>query len=308
MSRVLFVLTSLTFTASAHAACPWEGSASDFFRCLMGVADTVDEHEARLNELEDVLWDLSGELEEANARLEVLEGGTAATSGVMYGDANVYNSIDLASLAGYSEITGNLYIYSSPPTLEGLESLTTVGGDLYINSSYLTHVDQLENLTSIGGHLEVYGSTQLTNLDGLSNLTEVGRDLSVMFTIALSDLDGLNAVERVGGSLRIESNAVIERIDGLNALEEVESGVYIEGNPLMTSVGGLSALTTIGSDLQLKNNAALASLTGLGSLSSVGSHAEIMSNPSLCQSQVEATLDGVAVGTTATTTGNLDGC
>ena len=309
MSRVLFVLCSVTLAHPALAACAWEGSASSFFRCLMGVTETVDEHEERLNGLEDALWNLSDITDDLTVRLEAVEGaGSAGGGGVMYGDVYIDNSIDLAALAGYTEITGNLSIYGSPPTLEGLEALTSVGGNLYISSPYLTHVDHLENLTTIGGDLEIYGSNELTNLDGLTGLTEIGDDLAVMFTTALTQLNGLNAVSTVGGSVRIESNTSLEQIEGLNGLVNTDLGVYIESNHVMTSVGGLSALTSIGTDLQFKNNDTLSSLTGLSSLSSVGAHMEIMNNPALCQSAVDSVAAGVSVGTTTTTTGNLDGC
>jgi len=42
------------------------------------------------------------------------------------------------------------------------------------NSTDITNIDGLANLTSVGGDLYIYGNASLTNIDGLANLTSVG--------------------------------------------------------------------------------------------------------------------------------------
>ena len=42
------------------------------------------------------------------------------------------------------------------------------------NSSDITNLDGLANITSVGGDLDIYYNDALTNLDGLANLTSVG--------------------------------------------------------------------------------------------------------------------------------------
>ena len=51
MMRAALVLVCGLWTGSAQAACSWSGSASDFFRCMMGVSEEVDEQGASLVEL-----------------------------------------------------------------------------------------------------------------------------------------------------------------------------------------------------------------------------------------------------------------
>ena len=48
-------------------------------------------------------------------------------------------------------------------------------GDLYIrNSSDITNLNGLANITSVGGDLQIYKNAALTNLDGLANFSSVG--------------------------------------------------------------------------------------------------------------------------------------
>ena len=61
----------------------------------------------------------------------------------------------------------------------GATGCDSVSGDLYIrNSSDITNLDGLANLTSVGGESVHRIQRALTNLDGLANLTSVGGDLS----------------------------------------------------------------------------------------------------------------------------------
>ena len=86
---------------------------------------------------------------------------------IMHGDYLIENSVDLAALAGYTEITGDLRIYTEytgPPSLASLESLTTIGGDLFIYNNYegITSLEGLENLTDVaGGYIQIMGNQAL---------------------------------------------------------------------------------------------------------------------------------------------------
>ena len=60
----------------------------------------------------------------------------------------------------------------------GATGCDIVSGDLYIrNSTDITNIDGLANITSIGQNLEITGNDALTNLDGLHNFTSVGNSL-----------------------------------------------------------------------------------------------------------------------------------
>ena len=67
--------------------------------------------------------------------VDTLDTGTGVSIGpVVYGDYIIENSVDIALFSGVDTISGGLYTYYSNHliNLDGLESLTTVEGDLYI--------------------------------------------------------------------------------------------------------------------------------------------------------------------------------
>lgn len=404
MVRVWLVVCGVGFSGVAQAACPWEGSASSFFRCLMDMSEVVDEnevavadHEGRLNGVEDALWDLSavavsaadvlstvagegyallvdiapvgltgsfadlvdvpsgladgdddtlamlvcpdgqvavafgggwvcgeppsGDVDGLAARVEALEMlAGASSSGILYGDYSISNSVDLAGMGGFTEITGGLNISSGMlPSLETLSSLTTIGGTLWISDSdgledldglhnltsigeglyissndALTSLDGLDSLTSLGGDLSIYGNDALTNVDALSAVTSVGNNLYIEFNPVLEDVDGLSSVTSVGDWLRIQNNGGLLHLDGFSSLTSVGGWVQIEYNDSLMNCDGMVGLTTINGTMELTGNYALTSL-GFSNVELITGNLGITSNTALCQSQVDAFYEGVVV-------------
>ena len=68
---------------------------------------------------------------------------------VWEGDYEIQSLGELEVISGYTRVTGNLSIMLSDLTsLEGLESLCEIGGDLSIeNNEFLTSLKSLDNLT-----------------------------------------------------------------------------------------------------------------------------------------------------------------
>ena len=126
---------------------------------------------------------------------------------VLHGDYTIQNNWDIAAIDGVTEITGDLYIEGSTlRTLEGLESLTTVGGDL-----------------------EVYQCQELNSLVGLDNLTTVGEYFSIQFNYPLVSLDGLQNLTDVY-RLDVYENVGITSISEMESLATVEDQVYVRYN------------------------------------------------------------------------------
>jgi hypothetical protein len=210
--------------------------------------------EEQLAEVEDAVADASGS-----------ESGT-----VMYGDYNINNSADLAALAGYEEVSGSLAISGNVPNIESLGSLTLVGRNLTVsNGDALTSLRGLDNLTAIGGTLDV-GNDVLTSLDGLGSLVSVN-ELSIQSNLGLISLAGLESLTSVGRDVRINGNSAMTSLDGLNNLSSVGGQLRIFDNTELTSVTGLVNLTTIGDDFAFYDNASITELTGLEALTSTGS-------------------------------------
>ena len=105
---------------------------------------------------------------------------------------------------GCVKIEGDVLISGQYITnLNGLSVLTSIGGELFIGddwpgSSSLTSLAGLENLTSIGGNLHLYRNYALTNLSGLENLNSIGGDLVIHINI-LTSISGLENVSSIGG-------------------------------------------------------------------------------------------------------------
>jgi hypothetical protein len=206
---------------------------------------------------------------------------TAASSGpapgmgsIMYGNYYIYNSADLASLAGFTEVTGDLLIsVGDMPNLNGLENLTSVGDNLLITSNNaLTNLEGLNKLESVGGSIEITSNDALTNLEGLNNLESVGDYLSIVHNDALSSLGALNNLTSIPGSL------------------------IIDNNETLTSLEGLNNLTSVGNNLEIKENVSLTSINNMSVLTHIEGNAYVQDNISLCESHVAAFFAAVTFG------------
>ena len=93
------------------------------------------------------------------------------------------------------------------------------------NSTDITNIDALANLTSVGGDLYIYENAALTNLGGLANLTSVGGYLNIRGNASLANCNGVAPVlgwpsgppdDSVGGEIDIVRNAT-----GCNSVDEI---------------------------------------------------------------------------------------
>jgi hypothetical protein len=106
--------------------------------------------------------------------------------------------------------------------LSGLESLTSIGGDLFIShNGALTSLYGLASLTSIGDWLDISYNLDLTSLFGLDNIdAESISNLYIANNILLSTCDVQSICDYLtlpNGTIEIYNNA-----PGCNNSEEVE--------------------------------------------------------------------------------------
>jgi hypothetical protein len=156
---------------------------------------------------------------------------------------------DIVALSACTEITGSLTIeYTALTSLSGLENITSVGGGLDIyNNDALTTLSGLNNLTSLGGYLWIDSNASLTSLSGLENLTSLGGSLWIENT-ALTSLSGLNNITYVGGSLNIFHNEVLTNLCALYNVNLYGSSLEIVDNI------ALSMDTALALETQLRSN------------------------------------------------------
>ncbi len=147
------------------------------------------------------------------------------------GDYNIDDSADLQFLNGYTGVTGHLRIIDSNiKNLNGLENITSVGGDTRIEfNGVLMSLDGLKNLAEIGGDLFIIWNDALTSLTGLENLSSIGRGLIIYYDSALTSLSGLENLESIGAALHISHNDELTVL-GMTGLQKTGEYFWINYN------------------------------------------------------------------------------
>jgi len=190
-------------------------------------------------------------------------------------------------------IEGDIHIDDDPyggwiTNLNGLSVLTSVGGSLYTDGAdVLYNVNGLDNITSIGGDLSIT-YLYLNSLAALDNLTSIGGDLIIQ-SYVLNSLTGLNNLSSIGGDLKISTCLSLTSLSGLNSLASIRGNFNLTDNNALNNLTGLENLTFIGGDISLIRNDVLTSLSGLENIDvdSVG-NLEVYGNPLLSDCEVQS--------------------
>ncbi len=188
----------------------------------------------------------------------------------------------LANYPNCTEITGNLTLsYSGTDTITELGDLpfTSIAGNLEIFTTHLVNLEGLEDLTTIGGNLNIYNNSMLTSLKGLESLQSIGGFLYIQGN-GLTTLKGLDSLETILGQLHIFQNPYLTEITNLSSLATVTGQVWFLDNPLLNSLEGLETLHTLGSNLLIQANG-VTTLKGLDALETIGGDLKILGNNSL---------------------------
>jgi len=198
-----------------------------------------------------------------------------------------------------TEIEGDVVISGDYITnLNGLSVLTSLGGWLYIcnyNNDFLANLTGLDNLTSIEGGLYIEGYNVLTSLTGLEGLTSIGQEFAIFYNASLASLTGLENLTSIGAGLYIEGNAALTSLTGLEGLNSIGEDFHIGDNTSLTSLTGLGNLTSISGWFGIEGNAALTSLTGLDSIDAGSiTNLYICYNESLSTCEVQSVCDYLA--------------
>jgi hypothetical protein len=218
----------------------------------------------------------------------VEDAAESSVGTVMYGNYSIYNSIDLAGLEGFTEVTGNLDLRMGDiPNIDALSSLTTVGGTLGIwDNESIVDLSGLDNLTSIGGNLNIYGNEALVSVNALESLVTLGGHLDIGDNDSLVNLEGLNSLTTVSGNVTIALHESLNSLDGLESLTEITGTLGINYNHSLANLNGLQSVESIGEYININNNRELTDISGLEGLESLGGYLNIWSNTILCNSLV----------------------
>jgi len=122
--------------------------------------------------------------------------------------------------------------------LTPLQNLQTIGGHLSITYN-IQDLDGLNALTSIGGNLTIQDSNQLQNLNALQNLASIGGSLIIRNIPSLANLDDLESLTHIGTGIRLEANAALVDISVLSQLNTIVppnwGTLWIRNNPLLAT-------------------------------------------------------------------------
>jgi len=182
-----------------------------------------------------------------------------------------------------TEIEGSVSISGEDITsLEGLNSLTAIGGGLAIlQNPLLNNLAGLDNIHSINEYLVFLMNDSLANIAALEGLTHLGGYMDITFNHSLSNLSGLDNLDSIGGHLYIHGNDALQSLTGLNEIIHIEGDVQIWSNTALTELTGLDNLTSIDGYLDIESNSALINFNGLNNLMSIGGYLKIKENNAL---------------------------
>lgn len=220
-----------------------------------------------------------------NSPAEVMEACNAAY-GCLAGGITFSTQAEIdqfqTNYPGCTEIQGDVTINGNNIcNLDGLESVTFIGGNLSIICNYsLSDIDGLGNLTSIGGILQLSDNPSLTSLTAFANLASTG-SLLISDNVALVSMAGFESLTSISGWLSISGTDLMNNLMGLENLSTVGGTLYLGENNALTSLYGLNNLSAIGGSLDINENPALASLMGLEHLSNVEGEILIAGNTAL---------------------------
>lgn len=145
-----------------------------------------------------------------------------------------------------TELLNNLWIEGSMTNLNGLSSIKSIDGTLYIRQSdYLTNLSGLNNLDSIGGALYARFNDNLISFSGLNNLKYIGDYMLVQWNAELSSVNGLNSLTYIGGDMDFYKNGKLYSLEAFSNLTTVNGRVEIEYNSSLSSLSGLDNISQV---------------------------------------------------------------
>jgi hypothetical protein len=106
----------------------------------------------------------------------------------------------------YGPVYDGDYLVSQSEDITYLHGYIGIAGNLSIIGTDTTTIDGLSTLTYVGGDLRISDNPNLLNLYGLSNTTSIGGSIFIIRNNSLLDLDGLNSFD-LGGMMGIHENS-----------------------------------------------------------------------------------------------------
>lgn len=189
---------------------------------------------------------------------------------------------DLSGVLEPSEVTkqqvvcrvvrsGNVTV-TNAAELESLRGFTDITGSLTIKAPFITTLEPLKMLVSVGGALLIEGSNSLVDLKGLSWLDSVG-SMTIRTNAGLNSTEGMSALRLINGALLVQSNPALSLLQ-VGPLQVVQADLTITTNAELVSFAGTRLRSVVGA-LRLTSNDKLQTVDALAGLKAIGGALEI---------------------------------
>lgn len=202
----------------------------------------------------------------------------------VYGNVRILDEVvDLTPLSSLVEVNGQLVIGNTTnlANLNGLNNLALVR-DLRIRTNdALRHLDALESLTTITGHIYLSSNHELLSIQGLQNVSTVEEYIWIISNITLPNLNGLENITSVRFYLAISNNSLLENIDALSNIQSVDGDLSIDSNDILRDLNGLSSLASVNGFFDIEQNYAITNLDPLNNLTNVAEYMDFTNNDEL---------------------------
>lgn len=166
-----------------------------------------------------------------------------------------------------TDIPGSLVITGNVVSLANLSQIKSVSSQMIISGTNLTNLQGLENLTTIGGSMQIVNNSSLISLIGIRDLTG-NLAFDIRQNSSLSSLQGLEKIKSMR-LLQVQNNPSLTSFEALDSLTTVTGTVNFSGPLPITNFDGLENLVSTG-DFLIQNIHSLTSLHGLEKLTHIG--------------------------------------
>lgn len=171
-----------------------------------------------------------------------------------------------------THIPGNVsfggYYSQGITNLDSLIQIDSIGGDLSIEKTFLTSLNGLDSLSSIGGHLYIYANDSLTSLNGLEHLTFLGGELQFYELENLSQISALSGLTYID-ELYFDRVYRLINLDGLQNVSAIGGSIYLEKCYFLSSLSSLKHVTAIDGQIYIESTS-ISSLDGLDNIDASG--------------------------------------
>jgi hypothetical protein len=158
---------------------------------------------------------------------------------------------------------------------------TKLAGNVSINTSDITSLSGLSQITGIEKGLSILNCHALVNLSGLGNLDSIGGNFLLFQNFALESTAGLVSLEYIGGSFTINNNIDLLQVLDLDQISYIGNKLDFDYNPSLFTISGFSLLDSIMGDFRFYQSAYMTNLDCFQNLSYIGGDLSISSNSRL---------------------------